>query len=63
MDPEQPRDEGGRYAERLRKVGALIQDYEIPGVDHGYDMDDAVQARATYALIARPREMSLQHGV
>ena len=47
------RDEGKRYADRLRKAGALVERYDVPGVDHGYDVRDADTARDVYALIAR----------
>jgi acetyl esterase/lipase len=47
------RTEGTRYAERLREVGALVEHVDIPGVDHGYDVDDAEKAREIYGLIAR----------
>ena len=46
------RAEGVRYAERLRKAGALLDHYDVPGVDHGYDQKDAETARGVYALIA-----------
>ncbi|HEY8720531.1 alpha/beta hydrolase [Pengzhenrongella sp.] len=45
--------EGLRYAERLRKVGALVEHHDVPQADHGYDMHDLGKARLTYALIAR----------
>jgi len=45
--------EGRRYAERLRKAGALAEHYDVPRADHAYDMNDADKARQTYALIAR----------
>ena len=47
------RAEGARYAERLREAGALVEHVDIPGVDHGYDVDDAEKAREIYTLIAR----------
>lgn len=47
------RAEGERYAERLRQAGALVEHYDIPNVDHGYDVKDAETARKVYALIAR----------
>ena len=47
------RAEGVRYAERLRRAGALAAHHDVPGADHGYDIDDVVAARSTYALIAR----------
>ncbi|MFI1506098.1 alpha/beta hydrolase [Streptomyces sp. NPDC020597] len=46
------RAEGVRYAERLRGVGALLDHYDVPGADHGYDQSDAETARDVYALIA-----------
>jgi acetyl esterase/lipase len=46
------RDEGDRYAERLRRAGALVQHHVVPGADHGYDAEDDAQARRVYALIA-----------
>jgi len=45
--------EGKRYAERLRRAGALVEQYDVPQADHAYDMRDADKARHTYALIAR----------
>jgi acetyl esterase len=47
------RAEGKRYAERLRKAGALVEHHDIPGTDHGYDNQDADKARQSYARIAR----------
>lgn len=46
------RDEARRYAERLATVGALIAHHEVPGVDHGYDLEDDEQARQTYTRLA-----------
>jgi acetyl esterase/lipase len=46
------RDEGVRYAERLRAAGALVEHHDVPGVDHGYDGEDDDKAREVYALIA-----------
>jgi acetyl esterase len=46
------RDEGDRYAERLRQAGALVQHHVVQGADHGYDANDDEQARRVYALIA-----------
>ncbi|MCZ4516484.1 alpha/beta hydrolase fold domain-containing protein, partial [Streptomyces sp. ActVer] len=46
------RAEGVRYAERLREAGALLDHYDVPGADHGYDQKDAETARGVYALIA-----------
>jgi acetyl esterase len=45
--------EGQRYAQRLRKAGALAGHHDVPQADHAYDMSDAERARQTYALIAR----------
>ncbi|MFC3572233.1 alpha/beta hydrolase [Streptomyces yaanensis] len=45
--------EGQRYAERLREAGALVEYYDVPGADHGYDGTDDEKAREIYALIAR----------
>ncbi len=45
--------EGQRYAERLRKAGALLEHRDVSQADHGYDMSDIDQAREIYALIAR----------
>lgn len=44
--------EGERYAERLGQAGALIEYYDVPEADHGYDIRDAEKARIVYALIA-----------
>lgn len=41
--------EGAYYAERLRQAGALVEHYDVPGADHGYDD----KARQVYALVAR----------
>lgn len=46
------RDEGDRYADRLRLADALVQHHVVPGADHGYDGDDHDLARQVYALIA-----------
>jgi len=46
------RDEGDRYAERLRQAGALVQHHVVQSADHGYDANDDEQARRVYALIA-----------
>ncbi len=45
------RGEARRYAAKLDEVGALIEYYEVPGVDHGYNiMSDSLEAtRHTYA--------------
>ncbi|HMS37031.1 MAG TPA: NUDIX domain-containing protein, partial [Arachnia sp.] len=45
------REEGGRYAQRLREVGALVAHREIPGADHGYDGTDDALALASYRAI------------
>ncbi|WP_306750963.1 alpha/beta hydrolase [Saccharothrix yanglingensis] len=45
--------EGARYAERLRRVGALLEHRDVPDADHGYDVGRADLARESYALIAR----------
>lgn len=47
------RDEGDRYAERLRHAGSLVQHHVVPGADHAYDGGDDDLARRSYALIAR----------
>jgi acetyl esterase len=47
------RAEGASYAERLRRAGALAELYEVPGLDHAYDMKDPEAARVAYARIAR----------
>ncbi|WNM32007.1 alpha/beta hydrolase fold domain-containing protein [Streptomyces sp. Li-HN-5-11] len=47
------RSEGERYAARLRAAGALTGHVDVPGVDHGYDVQDDEQARQSYMLIAR----------
>src|SRR5688500_4015 len=46
------RDEGDRYAERLRQVSALVQHHVVQGADHAYDGNDDDLARQVYALIA-----------
>lgn len=46
------RDEGDRYAERLRQAGALVQHHVVQGADHAYDGNDDDLARQVYALIA-----------
>ncbi len=45
--------EGQRYAQRLEKVGALVEHHDVPQADHAYDMRDKEKARRTYALTAR----------
>jgi acetyl esterase len=47
------RDEGARYAERLREAGALVEHHEVADADHGYDGEDDDRTRQVYALIAR----------
>ncbi|MBX9638345.1 MAG: alpha/beta hydrolase [Mycobacteriaceae bacterium] len=49
------RDEARTYADKLQAAGALAEYYEVPGVDHGYNiMSDATDVtRDTYAHIAR----------
>lgn len=48
------RDEAWRYAQKLDAVGALAQYYEVPGVDHGYNiMSNATDVtRGVYNVIA-----------
>lgn len=46
------RAEGVRYAERLRKAGALVEHIDVAGRDHAYDMKDTEAARNVYARIA-----------
>lgn len=46
------RDEDVRYAERLRRSGALVESWEVPGVDHAYDGSDDELARQNYLRIA-----------
>jgi acetyl esterase len=46
------RAEGERYAERLKKAGALVEHYDVPDADHAYDGKDFEKARQVYALIA-----------
>jgi acetyl esterase/lipase len=47
------RDEGDRYAERLRRAGALVEHHVVDGADHAYDAEDDGRAREVYALVAR----------
>ncbi|MFJ1747359.1 alpha/beta hydrolase [Streptomyces sp. NPDC088116] len=47
------RAEGAYYADRLRQAGALVEHYDVPGADHGYDGKDDEKARQVYALVAR----------
>jgi acetyl esterase len=44
---------GQRYAQRLRKVDALVEHHDVPQADHGYDLRDVAKAIQTFALIAR----------
>lgn len=48
------RDEAWQYAQKLDAVGALTQYYEVPGVDHGYNiMSNATDiTRGVYEMIA-----------
>lgn len=48
------RGEARRYADKLQAAGALAEYYEVPGVDHGYNiMSGAADVtRASYARIA-----------
>lgn len=46
------RGDGVAYAQRLHAAGALLTHVDLPGVDHGYDINDLDTARRTYALIA-----------
>jgi acetyl esterase len=41
-----------RYADRLRKIGALVELFVVPRADHGYDNYDLENASRSYALIA-----------
>lgn len=45
-------DEGRRYAERLKRAGALLEHRTVLGADHGYDLNDRESARTIYSLIA-----------
>lgn len=45
--------EAARYAARLDRFGALVDDVVVAGQDHGYDADDDERARETYELIAK----------
>ena len=44
--------EGARYADRLRRAGALVEHHDVSDADHGYDGEDDDKARAVYSLIA-----------
>lgn len=48
------RDEAWRYAQKLEAVGSLAEYYEVPDVDHGYNImsDDAEVTRTAYEHIA-----------
>jgi acetyl esterase/lipase len=52
--------EGQRYAQRLRKAGALVEHCDVPQADHGYDINDVEKARQTSALIARRVKQATQ---
>ncbi|MEQ4725105.1 alpha/beta hydrolase [Nonomuraea sp. B19D2] len=52
--------EGERYAQRLRKAGALAEHFDVPQADHAYDMKDADKARQSYALIVRHLRQATQ---
>jgi acetyl esterase/lipase len=54
--------EGERYAERLRKAGALVEHHDVSQADHGYDGKDDEKARESYALIARQVRQALNAG-
>ncbi len=47
------RGEARHYADTLADVGALAEYYEVPGVDHGYNImsGDIESTRRTYARI------------
>lgn len=48
------RDEAVRYAHALEGVGALREHHDVPGVDHGYDIQDRTPhiTEQVYALLA-----------
>ncbi len=46
------RGDGERYARRLRAAGSLVELYDVPSADHGYDAIRIDLARTTYELIA-----------
>jgi acetyl esterase len=52
--------EGVRYAQRLRQVGALLEQRDVPDADHAYDMGDADKAREIYALIVHHVKQTTQ---
>ncbi|MEU9307206.1 alpha/beta hydrolase [Streptomyces sp. NPDC048256] len=56
------RNEGVRYAERLRAAGALVEHHDLAGADHGYDTKDDERARTAYALIARHLRRATEAG-
>ncbi|WP_245930271.1 alpha/beta hydrolase fold domain-containing protein [Allonocardiopsis opalescens] len=56
------RAEGVRYAERLRRAGALLEHREVPRADHAYDLSDARAAREVYALIAAHLRRAFRDG-
>ncbi|MET8135245.1 alpha/beta hydrolase fold domain-containing protein [Streptomyces sp. NPDC005251] len=55
--------EGERYAERLRKAGALAGHIDVPKADHGYDGTDDTRAREIYPLIAGYVRQAVNTGV
>ncbi|MGW2609505.1 alpha/beta hydrolase fold domain-containing protein [Streptomyces mirabilis] len=55
--------EAVRYAERLRRAGALVEHHDVLGVDHGYDGKDDKKALETYAVIARHVRRAVNPGV
>ncbi|BBX28570.1 carboxylesterase [Mycolicibacterium alvei] len=48
------RDEACQYAEKLDAVGSLVEHYDVPGVDHGYNVmsNDVDATRKAYEHIA-----------
>ena len=56
------RAEGTRYAERLDGVGALVEHYNVAGVDHGYDVKNDEKALEVYAVIARHVRQAVNPG-
>jgi acetyl esterase len=56
------RDEGQRYAERLRAAGALAGLRDVTGADHGYDGSDDELALASYRYIAAELRRALAPG-
>ncbi len=47
------REDGERYADRLRRAGVPVVHHRTPGVDHYFLTEDPVRARATMAVVAR----------